>query len=175
MNKNIKISKLEAAKRQLETTIRLYFNEADPVSIHTLTLAAHGILSDLNKQYGGNPMLVSDVRIKEKFKKEFRQKINEARNHFKHADRNPNEVIDFNPEVNEFFIYDACVKYKDLAGEDVSFFNIFSTWFIANNLKMFDFDSQPVGYLKIREISKSKSDYFSHMLSISGYLRPVTN
>jgi len=39
----LKISKLDAAKRQLETAIRLYFNEADPVSVHTLAGAAHTI------------------------------------------------------------------------------------------------------------------------------------
>jgi hypothetical protein len=32
----IKISKLEAARRQLDTAIRLYFMESDSVSVHTL-------------------------------------------------------------------------------------------------------------------------------------------
>lgn len=70
----LKISKLDAAKRQLETAIRLYFNEADPISIHTLAGAAHTILSDINKKYGGRPMLDSDYLIKDEYKKEFRKK-----------------------------------------------------------------------------------------------------
>ncbi len=32
----MKILKLEAAKNQLETAIKLYFQDADPISIHTL-------------------------------------------------------------------------------------------------------------------------------------------
>jgi hypothetical protein len=30
----LQVSKLDAARRQVETAIRLYFAEADPVSIH---------------------------------------------------------------------------------------------------------------------------------------------
>ena len=54
MKKKIKISKLDAAKRHLETAIRLYFNYGDPIAIHTLACAAHGILSDLNEEHKGN-------------------------------------------------------------------------------------------------------------------------
>jgi hypothetical protein len=36
--KEFKVSKLDAAKRQLETAIRLYFSDGDPVSIHTQQL-----------------------------------------------------------------------------------------------------------------------------------------
>jgi len=47
------ISKLDAAKRQLETVIRLYFVHGDPVSIHTLTSAAYNVIRDVNKKRGG--------------------------------------------------------------------------------------------------------------------------
>ena len=33
------ITKLEAACRQLNTAVRLYFFEADPISVHTLAAA----------------------------------------------------------------------------------------------------------------------------------------
>jgi hypothetical protein len=42
------VTKLDAARRQLETAITLWFHEADPVSIHALTGAAHNLLCDLN-------------------------------------------------------------------------------------------------------------------------------
>jgi hypothetical protein len=38
------ISKLDAAKRQLEVAIRLYFAWGDPVAIHTLAAAAINLL-----------------------------------------------------------------------------------------------------------------------------------
>ena len=169
MNKNIKISKLDAAKRQLETAIRLYFNEADPVSIHTLVGAAHGILSDLNKKRGGKPMIVSDYSIKEEYKKEIRKKLKEAINHFKHADQAPNAVIDFNPEINDDYIYDACAKYGELTGENVPYFMIFFGWFASKNINVFIFT--PEHRQKIIDIQCiNKVSYFSGMLSVSGHL-----
>ena len=56
--KEFKVSKLDAAKWQLETAIRLYFSDSDPVSIHTVTAAAYNILRDVTKQKGVELMLV---------------------------------------------------------------------------------------------------------------------
>jgi hypothetical protein len=39
------ISKLEAATRQLNMAIVSYFQDADPLSVHTLAGAAHRLLS----------------------------------------------------------------------------------------------------------------------------------
>jgi len=170
---DLKVSKIDAAKRQLETAIRLYFNDADPVSIHTLTGAAHKILSDLNKKVAGPPMLTNDAIIKEEYKKEFWQKINEARNHFKHADNDSEAVIDFNPEINEILIYDACMKYEQLTGEFVPYVRIFGGWFVSGHLDFFMSDPKFTEFIKIRQKYKHKSEFFSAMLSVSGYLQPT--
>jgi hypothetical protein len=162
---HLKISKIDAAKRQLETAIRLYFNEADPVSIHTLTGAAHEILSDLNSKVSGTPMILSDVLVKEERKKEFRQIMNEAKNHFKHADKDSDTVIDFNPEINETFIYDACAKYEQLTGEAVPYFRIYCGWFVSGHLQIFDYDASIAKFEMLRRTYKSKTEYFSAMAS----------
>ena len=39
---SLTIPKLEAAKRQLETAIALFFDHGDPVSIHTLAVQRYG-------------------------------------------------------------------------------------------------------------------------------------
>ena len=56
--RDLKVSKLDAAKRQLETAIRLYFSNGDPVSIHTLVAAAYAILHDVTGRKGADPMLI---------------------------------------------------------------------------------------------------------------------
>lgn len=48
----IQISKLEAAKRQRDTAIKMWFADGDPVSIHTLAAAAHQIINDVNEKIG---------------------------------------------------------------------------------------------------------------------------
>lgn len=125
----LKITKLSAARRQLETAVKLYFYDEDPVSIHTLVNAAHEILSVLKKTRGAGSMIVSDELIKEPYKKQVRAKIKEAANFFKHGKRDPNLAIDFNPNINEPYLIDACEAYMLLTGEKVHSFTVFRTWF----------------------------------------------
>lgn len=111
MEKRINITKLDAAKRQLETAIRLYFHNEDPVSIHTLVSAAYNIVRDVYRKRGGPPMFIKDdfieVYVKAEYQNEMRKKLNEPENFFKHADRDHVEAIDFNPRASEFMIFDG--------------------------------------------------------------------
>ena len=90
-------SKLEAARRQLDTAIRLHFSDADVVSIHTLAATAYNIINDVSNKRGAAAMLVKGtliddarVEVREKLRSEF----NKAENFFKHADRDPDGVHD---------------------------------------------------------------------------------
>jgi hypothetical protein len=51
----VRLGKLEAARRQLETAIKLYFADGDEVSIHTLTGAAYPLIRDINEHRLGEP------------------------------------------------------------------------------------------------------------------------
>jgi hypothetical protein len=46
------VSKLDAATRQLHLAIRLFFFDDDPIGVHTLAGAAHGILCGLVSHIG---------------------------------------------------------------------------------------------------------------------------
>jgi hypothetical protein len=46
----VTVTKLDVAKRQIETAIVLYFAECDPVSIHTLCRAGYDVIHALNKK-----------------------------------------------------------------------------------------------------------------------------
>jgi hypothetical protein len=111
-----KISKLDAARRQLETAIRLYFSEADPVSIHTLMSAAYQVLMDLNRIQHGSPMIKDAIPmwVRPDATKEARAKLNEAANFFKHADHDHNDILEFSLEPTELLMYDAVRKYREI-------------------------------------------------------------
>jgi hypothetical protein len=53
----MKITKIEAAKRQLNIAIYLFFSDYDLISTHTLSAAARGILYDLAKKENISPNL----------------------------------------------------------------------------------------------------------------------
>lgn len=170
--KNLKISKLDAAKRQLEIAIRLFFSNGDPVSIHTLTAAAYNVLKDLNKQRGGAPMLIKEkihnYIIKDKLK-EFKKLINKAENFFKHADKNHEATIDFNPDQSELLMLDACFTYSDLSGEFPPLFKLYQVWLMVNHQNLFILPEDHVKIIesaKIDMISLGREGYFNTVLPI---------
>ncbi len=136
MEKSIIITKLDAAKRQLETAIRLYFRDEDPVSIHTLACAAYNVIRDVNREQGGC-LLIKDefvaVYVKPGHEREVRNKLNEAENFFKHADRDHLERIEFDPDASAFIIWDATRGYFRIAREWSPLFQVFNLWFVATN------------------------------------------
>lgn len=164
MNKAVKITKLDAAKRQLQTAVRLYFNDEDPISICTLTRAAHEIISVLNEKHGKSTMIMSDKLIVDKYKEEFRKIMNAPKNFFKHADKDPAGILDFNPEENEFFLLDGCENYEILTGEKVPHFIIYRNWFYAKYPEVINIKWG--GGEEIRKrFGDNKLQYFSRMLA----------
>lgn len=51
---SLHITKLAAAKRQLQAAIRMYFIPEDDLAVHTVAAAVYGILKDLKRQRGMN-------------------------------------------------------------------------------------------------------------------------
>lgn len=113
---SIMLSKLDVASRQLETAITLYFQDADPVSIHTLASAAHEIIETLNAKNAGEPTIRQQFRndIKPEYAKMFFEKLSSAKNFFKHADRDPEAAIEFSQFESEVVLLDACLTHKRL-------------------------------------------------------------
>jgi len=83
----IKVTKLDAARRQLRTAIELWFAGGDPVSIHALAYAAHEIIHRLFRQKGLSDLFFDSSLIKPEYSKEFSLVIKDSANFFKHAKR----------------------------------------------------------------------------------------
>lgn len=166
------ISKLDSARRQLEIAIRLYFSDEDPISIHTLTAASYNVINDINKKSGMTPMFIKEQllqNIQEDKRSEVRMLINKAENFFKHADKDQNESIEFNPEISELLIWDACAHYSRLTNENPPLFKLFNSWFIIQHTNIFNHENDDVK--KILDLSDtyksySKSKYYFTMLPI---------
>jgi len=89
----MQISKLDAARRQLDTAIRLYFEESDEVSVHTLAGAAHVLLTDLHTARNTKTLLHRYIRPEKIW--EFEKAVRKPQNFFKHAADDPTIVTDF--------------------------------------------------------------------------------
>jgi hypothetical protein len=98
------IDKLQAAKGQLREAIRLWFNEGDPVAVHCLVCSAHQIIHDLNSKQRWRDLLYDSLVIKDEFRKEWIRLIKNPYNFLKHADRDPDGIVNLDTELTEFFI-----------------------------------------------------------------------
>jgi hypothetical protein len=103
------VSKLDAAKRQLHTAIRLWFADEDPVSIHTLVSAAHEIVHTLFRRKGLNGPLFDHPVIPVEDRPIVGKIITSAAVAFKHARHDPDGITEFDPTSNEILIY-TCIN-----------------------------------------------------------------
>jgi hypothetical protein len=126
-----RISKLDAARQQLETAINLYFCEGDVVSIHTLTAAALNVVRDITKRSEPDMRTMRDTMVsclRPEKRKFVAYKIREPENFFKHADRDPDTFLTFNSGLSEFDMYDCIATYQKLTVEFNPLFEVFKQW-----------------------------------------------
>lgn len=104
-----RINKLDAACRQLNTAISLWFNNGDTVSIHTLACSAHQIVHDINKQRCNrdliyDTLIYDSLKIKDEYRREANRLLKHPYNFFKHADNDASDTVEFKPILTELFI-----------------------------------------------------------------------
>lgn len=124
-----RITKLDAARSQLRTAIRLFFAGGDPVSIHTLAAASHELLRALVKSQGYKSLLKDNDLIRPERAREYYDIVNAPQNFFKHANRDLDVTLDFQTEWTPFFLFDCAVMYKSLTGRDFRESWVFAIWF----------------------------------------------
>jgi hypothetical protein len=145
----IQISKLDAAKEEIETAIYLYFHrETDVVSIHTLASAALKIVRNISDATGKESVLTQgvDVLIKPEGKSLFWTKFHESANYFKHAERDFDKSHLFNPEINEYVIFFAVQYFRALTNSLSRKMREFEIWFMIKHPNLIIAD-------KIREVA----------------------
>jgi hypothetical protein len=85
----------------------------DPIAIHTLAAAAGQVTLDLIAAGGMEDQVLG--LVDPGHKAEFLRLWHEAQNHFKHADRDPLSVLDYDPEHAEIQLLIAVMRYRVLA------------------------------------------------------------
>lgn len=127
----IKINKAEAARRQVDTAIRMLYSLEDPVSIHTLAMAAFRILRDLASKLDDSYMeKVIDSMIKPEKIGAFWGAMNSFSNFLKHANKDPDGIHDgVDEEVNDVTLFVACLYYQDLGHQFTPEMSAHVGWF----------------------------------------------
>ena len=140
------VTKRQAAASQLETAIKLFFENRDLISAYTLCCAADGILEGVYQNDRGEILRRQrekladpgdfrfswkeewDIRIKPEHRKEVFKLLNEAQNFFKHADKDHDSSYEFKGwELTGLRIFFAVTNYKLIFGEITLAMNVFFT------------------------------------------------
>ncbi|MGB7125558.1 MAG: hypothetical protein WBD42_01845 [Methylovirgula sp.] len=116
----LRISKIDAARRQLDCAIELWFFDKDEISIHTLAAAAYQIIHDLKVHKGiVRDLLYDSAMIKDEYRNDWINVLKRPVNFFKHADNDPAGTVEFSPFGNLVFLMFSAGGLK-LLGEQSS-------------------------------------------------------
>lgn len=112
----LKVSKLEAAVRQLDMAITLWFNDEDIIAVHTLAAAAHQVIHDINNKRGGRDLIYDSLLIKDEYRKEWVRLIKAPMNFFKHADTDPDpsSIIEVHSATSMLYFFFSILGLKQL-------------------------------------------------------------
>jgi hypothetical protein len=101
----ITITKLEAARRQLNTAIWLWFVDGDPVSIHSLAYAAYEIIHVVSRHRKRTQKLLFDATfMRGEYQAKVAKFLKKHANFFKHANKDVEGNIDFPPAISVLFL-----------------------------------------------------------------------
>ena len=102
------------------------------ISVHTLTTASLQILADIGVKTGVESMVKNPQFIRPEKRKYVADLMNEPQNFFKHADRDPDGVLEFHPASTPFYVIDAVLLHQKLSGATMSACKAFHVWFSLN-------------------------------------------
>lgn len=139
MGRSRTIDKAEAARRQLETAIDLYFDNADSLSVHTLGFASLKVLFDLypHRNQDGFAAQLDGI-----IKKEGWKAMSGVANFLKHADRDPDALLaPHHPQQAMFVIGLATLLYRRIIGDLSLKMRAFDYW--VEELGIEELDTAP--------------------------------
>lgn len=164
----VTISKLDAARSQIDASIEIYFTSANPVALHTLTMAAYNILRDLAKKDGSKyPFLKTQFidEYPESKRAALRKFMNAPENFFKHADNDSAGTLTFDPETTEIFLMDACAYFRDKDIQKPKYYDVLKGW-LGNPKEDFSEELKAFTQTLMDEFrAKGKTEYWKFIVS----------
>lgn len=134
------IGKFDAAKRQLNAAIRMHFEEADPIVVHTLAVASANLFSDILDGTPGKESWREKMRKAHELSPgEVRAIINRSWNFFKHADRDATATLEFSDEDTDWIIFFAILECGELQNISTEM-QLFELWLFASGRFTLDED-----------------------------------
>jgi hypothetical protein len=137
------LTKLDVAQREINTAARLLFDQGDPVAVSVLASAARGIVAALCEAKGLRTF-IDDIQneFPDMTKSELHKAANRSANFFKHADKDPEAVLDeFTPEDADAILFTAVYDLGTFCGGKFVEAQVFEGWYLYKYGAMEDLPS----------------------------------
>jgi len=104
-----KLTKSDAARRQTDEAIRMFFDRRDTVAPHTVAAAAAQVLADVGEHHGFQGWTRNKAIVKPEHWKRWRDCVTKYERFFKHADNprvdtNAHATCSFHPEATQLIL-----------------------------------------------------------------------
>jgi hypothetical protein len=125
------ITKREAALRQLDQAIWLFFQRGDMLAVHTLAAASLQLFTDIAKKEGVVSRMEEAVerRIRPEHRKEWVAAVSRTRNFLKHADRDADQSHEYAEEETLFVLFEGTELAYKLGPKKSRECSAYSYWF----------------------------------------------
>jgi hypothetical protein len=110
-SKSLIVTKESAAQSQLESAIWLWFTKEDPVSVHTLAVAAHDCYNALGAHKGKPSYIETFIKSQSKG---FQKRLREAQNFFKHGLNNLTGKVKLETILADLMLAECLFCHRDL-------------------------------------------------------------
>jgi hypothetical protein len=128
------IDKSEAARKQIECAIRLVASREDDLAVHTLAMAAFGILNDL----AAACTIDYDLFFRPLFTEIGWSHLTSTANFLKHADRDPEAILTSpDPRENHWRIGFCLLLYRSVQGTLTPTMAAFHNWMVVRHPDQF--------------------------------------
>jgi len=137
------VSKLDAARRQLDVAIRLLFDEEDPIAVHTLVGAASVIISYLvetnhpDKSWDKFAQEANNITASEHF-----QVMRKPQNFLKHARDDSDTIFEFNPNDTESVAFWSVMNLANFGTLSMEA-SVLQLWYLACYAPTLDLNVEP--------------------------------
>jgi hypothetical protein len=158
------VNKRSVARSQLETAIQIWFLEGDPVSIHTLAVAAHDCFNALHKHTTSKPSYMEEWLASKP--KSFQKQARMAQNFLKHGYNELKGTLRLTTIQAEMLMMDAVTCYERIGEKPTPLMRLYAQRFLYEHPYLITKDALPV-YVKNAEnhqLTNSTRTEFLHKL-----------
>jgi hypothetical protein len=154
----IRVNKVEAAGRAIDSAIRLTFAGEDPVAVHAIAAEAHRIIQDFHRGRGEVELYLRlGDWIAPGHEARFWRYFNASAEFLKQATWDPAAVFDLEEDTIDFMIVFASRWYHKMGATVTREMRVFATWYVACNPGILRPDSMPEAQITAQMETMSKT------------------